>query len=46
MGLAVSSDGRSIALATRFQIQRFDNVLVPGQATAAGHDALYAPHAL
>ena len=35
MGLGVSGDGRSLALATEFQIQRFDNVLAPGQ-TAEG----------
>lgn len=45
MGLATSADGRSLALATQTQIQRFDNVLPPGQATQDGHDALYAPHA-
>lgn len=45
MGLGVSSDGRSIALATRYQIHRFDNVLLPGQASDEGYDALYAPHA-
>lgn len=45
MGLAVSDDGRSLALATQTGIQRFDNVLPAGQATRDGHDALYAPHA-
>jgi len=45
MGLAVSADGRSLALATRTQIQRLDNVLAPGGATEGGYDALYAPHA-
>lgn len=44
MGLAVSADGRSLALATQNSIQRFDNVLPPGQATNAGFDAIYAPH--
>jgi uncharacterized protein (TIGR03032 family) len=45
MGLAVSADGRSLALATRNTIQRFDNVLPPGQGSAEGYDAVYAPHA-
>ena len=45
MGLAVSDDGRSLALATLYQIQRFDNVVPPGQVDARGYDALYAPHA-
>jgi len=45
MGLAVAADGRSLALATQYQIQRFDNVLPPGQANQQGFDAVYAPHA-
>jgi uncharacterized protein (TIGR03032 family) len=45
MGMAVSEDGRSLALATQYQIQRFDNVLPVGQASEAGFDAVYAPHA-
>ena len=45
MGLAVSGDGRSLALATQTQIQRFDNVLPEGQASQDGYDAVYAPHA-
>lgn len=45
MGLAVSPDGQSIALATQYQIQRFDNVLAAGQVTDQGFDTLYAPHA-
>ena len=45
MGLGVSADGRSLALATRNQIQRFDNVLPEGQADKSGFDAVYAPHA-
>ena len=44
MGLAVSADARSLALATQYQIQRFDNVLPPGEARD-GFDAVYAPHA-
>lgn len=45
MGLGVSSDGQSLALATEYQIQRFDNVLPAGTATDQGFDALFAPHA-
>lgn len=45
MGVAVSGDGRSLALATQYQIQRFDNVLMQGQSSADGYDAVYAPHA-
>jgi uncharacterized protein (TIGR03032 family) len=45
MGLGVSADGRSLALATRNQIQRFDNVLPEGQADKSGFDAVFAPHA-
>jgi uncharacterized protein (TIGR03032 family) len=45
MGLAVGEDGRSLALATRHMIQRFDNVIPPGQADAGGYDAVFAPHA-
>jgi uncharacterized protein (TIGR03032 family) len=45
MGLAVSDDGCSLALATLYQVQRFDNVVPPGQTDARGYDALYSPHA-
>jgi uncharacterized protein (TIGR03032 family) len=45
MGLAVGGDGRSLALATHYQIHRFDNVLPTGQTDAKGFDAVYAPHA-
>jgi len=45
MGIAVSQDGRSLALAMQHQLHRFDNVLPPGQTSPAGYDALYAPHA-
>ncbi|MFC7498787.1 TIGR03032 family protein [Enterovirga sp. GCM10030262] len=45
MGIAVSDDGRALALATQYQIQRFDNVLPAGQADKSGFDAVYAPHA-
>lgn len=45
MGLAASADGRSLALATHYQVHRFDNVLPPGETSAEGFDAVYAPHA-
>lgn len=45
MGLAVSADGRTLALATQYQIHRFDNVLPPGGSSHDGFDAVYAPHA-
>lgn len=45
MGVAVGGDGRTLVLATEYQIHRFDNVLPRGQQTSEGHDALYAPHA-
>lgn len=44
MGLGVSADGRSLLLASEYQIHRLDNVLAPGSATADGSDALYVPH--
>lgn len=45
MGLGVSEDGRTLALATQYQIQRFDNVLPAGQLSEDGFDAIFAPHA-
>ena len=45
MGLGVSADGRSLVLATQFQIHRFDNILPAGQYSPDGFDAIYAPHA-
>lgn len=45
MGVAVSDDGRTLALATEYQIHRFDNVLPAGQTSDDGVDAIYAPHA-
>lgn len=45
MGLGVSRDGSSFALATQYQIQRFDNVVPAGQAGRERADAIYAPHA-
>jgi len=44
MGIAVSTDGRTLALATQYQLHRFDNVM-SGQPSRDGFDALYAPHA-
>jgi len=45
MGLAVAEGGRTLVLATQYQIHRFDNVMAPGQMSAEGHDAVFAPHA-
>ena len=45
MGLAVSDDGRTLALATQYQIHRFDNVVPTGELSSDGVDAVYAPHA-
>ena len=45
MGLGVSDDGRTLALATQYQIHRFDNVLPAGDTSADGFDAVFAPHA-
>lgn len=45
MGLAVSTDGRTLALTTQHQVYRFDNVMQPGQVSTDGFDAIYAPHA-
>ena len=44
MGLGVSADARALALATQYQILRFDNVVPKGQASGE-HDAIFAPHA-
>jgi uncharacterized protein (TIGR03032 family) len=44
MGLGVSGDGRSMVLATQYQLLRFDNV-VPAGMKHGEHDAVYAPHA-
>lgn len=46
MGLAVGADGRSLALATAYQLIRFDNVLPPGASGGEGYDAILAPHAM
>ena len=45
MGLAVSEDGRTLALATQYQILRFDNVVPEGGSSSSEFDAVYAPHA-
>ncbi len=45
MGLASNVDASALALATHFQIHRFDNVLAQAAASPDGYDALYAPHA-
>jgi uncharacterized protein (TIGR03032 family) len=45
MGLAVSPDGRTLALATQYQIHRFDNVVPPDELSEEDVDAIYAPHA-
>lgn len=45
MGLAVSEDGRRLALATEFQLQTFDDVLPAGVIDTEGYDARFAPHA-
>lgn len=45
MGLAVSGDGRTLALATEYQLLRFDDVMAGGQAAGERFDGLYAPHA-
>jgi uncharacterized protein (TIGR03032 family) len=42
MGLAASHDARKLALATHYQIYRFDNVLPKGE-TSGAHDAVYTP---
>lgn len=44
MGIAISGDGRTLALATQYQIHRFDNVMPSGQLSSDGYDAVYAPH--
>lgn len=44
MGLGVSADGRSLLLASEYQLLRLDNVIPPGEQDPAGHDALFVPH--
>jgi uncharacterized protein (TIGR03032 family) len=43
MGLGVDANGRSLFLATHFQLIRFDNV-VAGTGSQGAHDAVFAPH--
>ena len=43
MGLGVAAGGRSLALATQYQLLRFDNIVPAGQ-TSGGNDAVFAPH--
>ena len=43
MGLGVSPNGRSFALATQYQLLRFDNLLPP-QGKKDDFDALFVPH--
>lgn len=45
MGLGVSADGRTMAVATQYQIHRFDNVLPAGELSGDETDAVFAPHA-
>lgn len=45
MGLAVGEGGRTLALATQYQIHRFDNVVPAGESGSTEFDAVYAPHA-
>ncbi len=42
MGLGVGQDGRSLWLASLYQLWRFENFLEPGQ-TRDGHDAVFVP---
>ena len=42
IGLGVGNDGRTLALATQYGVQRFDNILPPGQVTSDGYDAIFA----
>lgn len=44
MGLGVSGDGRSMLVATEYQIYRLDNVMPQGCPHADGLDATFAPH--
>src|SRR5262245_31148035 len=43
MGLGVSADGRALAVATQFQVLRFDNV-VPQGGRQGDNDAVFSPH--
>lgn len=43
MGIGVSADARSLALATQYQLLRFDNIVSKDSAHGA-YDAVFAPH--
>ena len=45
MGLGVSDDGRSLVLATQYQLVRFNNIVPPGQLHE-GQDAVFSPHVI
>jgi len=45
MGLGVAADGRSMVLATQYQLVRFNNIVEPGQVHE-GQDAVYSPHVM
>lgn len=44
MGMGVSGNGRSILLASEYQVHRLDNILPDGARNADGMDAAFAPH--
>jgi uncharacterized protein (TIGR03032 family) len=41
----VAADGRSMVLATQYQLVRFNNIVEPGQVHE-GQDAVYSPHVM
>ncbi len=43
MGLGVAADGRSLVLATQYQLLRFDNVVSSGKSSG-DNDAVFSPH--
>ena len=45
MGLGVAADGRSLVLATQYQLVRFNNIVPPGQSHG-GQDAVFSPHVI
>lgn len=44
MGLGVAAGGRSLLVATEYQIVRLDNVVPAGTAVEGGYDATFTPH--
>lgn len=44
MGIGVSGDGRSLLVASEYQIVRFDNVMAGGAPMDDGTDGHFAPH--